>query len=130
MPTATAQRLLSEQRGKIVRALAEHAGTARIDDCLRAMIDADEFNARHPERAIPAPFRLLGIFPLICVCGGEGVVLVRVPARLSATFGTSSTTTCEETVCPRCEGSGWTGVYGVGAAARVVPSTPLTAPRT
>lgn len=100
-------REVAAQRGRIVRALVEHAGTARMEACAEALADAHRFNEQHPELAIPAPFRIVNRHPPECGdCGGEG------------TRGRFVDGADHEVTCGRCGGSGFTDIWGVGAQAR------------
>jgi hypothetical protein len=109
------RREVAELRGRIVRAIQQHAGTARTDDYLRAMAEAGQFNRDYPDRAIPRPFHLLGFHPPVCPrCSGEGSVAV--PA-----MGVTKV----ESDCGSCYGSGFRYVRGMGAEAVVGPDNPL-----
>jgi hypothetical protein len=91
------------QRGRIVRAIVSHVGTVRVDSLFTAYADAGEFNRNHPEIAIPAPLDILGTASVLVkqcgFCQGEGV-------------------NDGERVCFDCEGSGFSGIRGVGSSAR------------
>lgn len=111
-------RATAELRGRIVRAIVEHAGTARTDDYFAAMADAHEFNVLHPDSAIPKPFQILGEHPPACtVCHGEGSRRTQ-----ELVYGAQP----RETTCPTCGGSGFRFVYGTGGKAMIslMPGAP------
>ncbi len=100
------KRATAELRGRIVRAIAQFAGSARIDEYVQAMADAHRFNLAHPERRIVEPFRILGYHTTACQgCFGEGSV-----ATIAA-FGLPG-----EVQHTACGGSGWANIIGSTAA--------------
>jgi hypothetical protein len=104
-------------RGRLVRTLAELAGSANPDAYFAALCDTAEFNRANPMIAIPAAARALGHNNLaVCAdCIGEGSRNLAVGASISPSGPIIAN--FEERICMTCEGSGFRGVSGFGANA-------------
>ena len=110
----SARRESAELRGRIVRAIVQHAGTARTNEYILAMAEAAQFNRDYPGRMIPKPFRVLGFHPPACPrCNGEGSVAIPAMGLIKV-----------ESECGTCYGSGFQYVRNPGIHAVAAPDAP------